>query len=108
VEVLLPVPERLKTSFRASWFYDIGNVFQTGSKVEFKGVDKYTPVEYYFNNWSDLKRSTGVSLQWLSPLGFFRLSFGIPLNARRGDVVNYGDSTERVQFSVGQAFNQAF
>jgi outer membrane protein assembly factor BamA len=76
--------------------------------VEFKGVDKYTPVEYYFNNWSDLKRSTGVSLQWLSPLGFFRLSFGIPLNARRGDVVNYGDSTERVQFSVGQAFNQTF
>jgi outer membrane protein insertion porin family len=108
VEVLLPVPERLQRSFRASLFYDIGNVFQTGSKVEFKGVDKYTPVEYYFNNWSDLKRSTGIALQWLSPLGFFRLSFGIPLNARRGDLVNYGDSTERVQFSVGQAFNQTF
>jgi outer membrane protein insertion porin family len=108
VEVIFPVPEKLKSVFRASWFYDIGNVFQTGSKVEFKGVDKYTPVEYYFTDWSDLKRSTGVALQWLAPLGFFRLSFGIPLNARRGDLVNYGDSTERIQFSVGQAFSQIF
>ena len=108
VEVILPVPEKLRTSFRVSLFYDIGNVFQTGSSVEFKGVDKYTPVEYQFNSWSDLKRSTGVALQWLAPLGFFRLSFGIPLNARRGDLVNYGDSTERIQFSVGQAFNQTF
>ena len=108
VEVIFPVPEKVRSVFRVSWFYDIGNVFQTGSKVEFKGVDKYTPVEYYFNNWSDLKRSTGVALQWLAPLGFFRLSFGIPLNARRGDLVNYGDSTERIQFSVGQAFSQTF
>jgi outer membrane protein insertion porin family len=108
VEVIFPVPEKVKSVFRVSWFYDIGNVFQTGNKVEFKGVDKYTPVEYQFTDWSDLKRSTGVALQWLAPLGFFRLSFGIPLNARRGDLVNYGDSTERVQFSVGQAFSQTF
>ena len=108
VEVIFPVPEKVKSVFRVSWFYDIGNVFQTGNKVEFKGVDKYTPVEYQFTDWSDLKRSTGVALQWLAPLGFFRLSFGIPLNARRGDLVNYGDSTERIQFSVGQAFSQTF
>jgi outer membrane protein insertion porin family len=108
VELIFPVPEKVKSVFRVSWFYDIGNVFQTGSKVEFKGVDKYTPVEYPFTDWSDLKRSTGVALQWLAPLGFFRLSFGIPLNARRGDLVNYGDSTERIQFSVGQAFSQTF
>jgi outer membrane protein insertion porin family len=108
VEVILPVPEKLKSALRVSLFYDVGNVFQTGSQVEFKGVDKYTPVEYHFNDWSDLKRSTGVALQWLSPLGFFRVSVGIPLNARRGDLVNYGDSTERVQFSVGQTFGQTF
>jgi outer membrane protein insertion porin family len=104
VELLLPVPDRFKSSVRVTWFYDIGNVFQTGSKVEFKGVDKYTPVQYHFDRWSDLKRSTGIAVQWLAPLGLLRFSFGIPMNPSRGDSVNYGDEIERFQFSVGQAF----
>ena len=108
VELIFPMPEKWQSAVRVSWFYDIGNVFQTGSRVEFKGVDKYTPVDYQFTEWSDLKRSTGIALQWLAPIGFLRFSFGIPLNASRGDSVNYGDTTERFQFSVGQAFGQSF
>jgi outer membrane protein insertion porin family len=104
VELLFPIPEKWKNAFRVSWFYDVGNVFQTGSRVEFKGVDKYTPVTYHFEQWSDLKRSTGVAVQWLSPAGLLRFTLGIPLNAYRGDAVNYGDVTERFQFSLGQAF----
>jgi len=104
IELLIPVPEKFKTSVRVALFYDIGNVFQTGSKVEFKGTDKYTPVEYHFEQWSDLRRSVGIAVQWMAPLGLLRFSFGVPLNPYKGDDVNYPDSIERFQFSVGQAF----
>jgi outer membrane protein insertion porin family len=103
-ELIFPVPDKWKSAARVSWFYDVGNVFQTGSKVQFKGADNYSPVQYHFENWSDLKRSTGIAVQWLAPLGLFRFSFGIPLNARSGDGVTFPDETERFQFSIGQAF----
>ncbi len=57
---------------------------------------------------SDIKRSAGVSVQWLAPLGLFRFSLGVPLNAKHGDDTQqgrfYGDETEVFQFSIGQAF----
>src|ERR1700692_3314007 len=71
VELIFPVPEKWKSAARVSWFYDAGNVFQTGSKVQFKGADSYSPVDYHFERWSDLKRSTGIAVQWLAPLGLF-------------------------------------
>ena len=104
MELIFPMPEKWKSAARVSWFYDVGNVFQTGSKVRFKGEDDYSPVDYYFTRWSDLKRSTGIAVQWMAPLGLFRFSFGIPLNSNPGDTVTFGDRTERFQFSMGQAF----
>ncbi len=102
-ELILPVPDKWKSSARISFFYDIGNVFQTGNKVKFLGVDDITPVDYHFN-YANLKQSTGVAVQWLAPLGLFRFSYGIPLNPFPGDTVRFGDETERFQFSIGQAF----
>ncbi len=102
-ELIFPVPEKWKSSARVSWFYDIGNVFQTGNKVKFLGVDDITPVDYHFN-YANLKQSTGIAVQWLAPLGLFRFSYGIPLNPFPGDTVRFGDQTERFQFSIGQAF----
>ncbi len=102
-ELILPVPDKWKSSARISFFYDIGNVFQTGSKVKFLGVDDITPVDYHFN-YANLKQSTGVAVQWLAPLGLFRFSYGIPLNAFQGNTVRFNDETERFQFSIGQAF----
>jgi outer membrane protein insertion porin family len=102
-ELILPVPDKWKSSARVSFFYDIGNVFQTGNKVKFLGVDDITPVDYHFN-YANLKRSTGVAVQWLAPLGLFRFSYGIPLNAFEGNTVRFNDETERFQFSIGQAF----
>jgi outer membrane protein insertion porin family len=103
LELIFPVPEKWKSSARVSWFYDMGNVFQTGNKVQFLGVDDITPVNYHFN-YDNLKRSTGIAVQWLAPLGLFRFSYGIPLNANPGDTVRFNDETERFQFSIGQAF----
>jgi outer membrane protein insertion porin family len=52
-----------------------------------------------------LRRSVGVAVQWLAPLGLFRFSLGVPLNRQRGVYpYSYGDQTEVFQFSIGQAF----
>ncbi len=101
-EVLIPLPQKFETSARLSWFYDIGNIFSTGNRYDFRGR-MGQPVEYDFE-YDKLKHSTGVAVQWLAPLGVFRFSYAIPLNAYKGDQNTYPDEVERFQFSVGQAF----
>ncbi|MGE0113661.1 MAG: outer membrane protein assembly factor BamA [Steroidobacteraceae bacterium] len=102
-EVLLPMPEKWRNSARFSLFYDIGNVFST-ENVKFTGLDPaQTPVEYRFG-FDKLKHSTGLAVQWLAPLGIFRFSYAVPLNANKSDGVHYKDDKESFQFSVGQAF----
>ena len=103
LELIFPVPDKWKSAARVSWFFDVGNVFQTGNKVRFLGPDDTTPVDYHFA-YGNLKRSTGIAVQWLAPLGLFRFSYGIPLNANPGDTVRFNDETDRFQFSIGQAF----
>jgi outer membrane protein insertion porin family len=101
-EVIIPLPQKFETSARLSWFYDIGNIFSTGNRYDFRGLAG-RPVEYDFE-YDKLKHSTGVAVQWLAPLGVFRFSYAIPLNAYKGDFNTYPDEIERFQFSVGQAF----
>jgi outer membrane protein insertion porin family len=104
-ELIFPMPSKWAQTARVSAFYDIGNVFQTGSKLKFYGPDFVTPESYRFTGFSSLKRSVGVAVQWLAPLGLFRFSFGVPLNSKRGDgITTWGDETEGFQFSVGNAF----
>jgi outer membrane protein insertion porin family len=101
-ELLIPLPQKFETSARLSWFYDIGNIFSTGNRYQFYGRSG-APVEYEFE-YDKLKHSTGVAVQWLAPLGVFRFSYAVPLNAYKGDLNTYPDEVERFQFSVGQAF----
>lgn len=102
-EILLPMPEKWRTSARFSLFYDIGNVFSEGEHITFLGRDGVTPIDYDFA-YDKLKHSTGVAVQWLAPLGIFRFSYAFPLNAYKGDSVLFEDEVERFQFSIGQAF----
>jgi len=102
-EILIPTPDKWKASARVSLFYDIGNVFMTGNGYTFVGRDGLTPVTYHFS-YNDLKRSAGIAVQWLAPLGVFRFSLAVPLNAYPGDDIRYPDQKEAFQFSVGQAF----
>lgn len=102
-ELIIPTPEKWATSARATVFYDIGNVFSTGNRYQFFGLDGVTPVDYTFK-YDKLKHSTGVAVQWLAPLGVFRFSYAFPLNAYRGDSVLFPDEEERFQFTIGQAF----
>jgi len=102
-EVILPLPVKWQTSARATLFYDYGNVFsQDGTK--FVGRDLQTPVEYRFA-YDQLKRSTGIAVQWLAPsLGIFRFSYGIPLNNSHGNAVQFADRTEYFQFTIGGSY----
>jgi outer membrane protein insertion porin family len=101
-EVLIPLPQKFETSARLSWFYDVGNIFSTGNRHSFRGRSGQR-VEYGYE-YDKLKHSTGLAVQWLAPLGVFRFSYAIPLNAYKGDLNTYPDEVERFQFSVGQAF----
>jgi outer membrane protein insertion porin family len=101
-ELLLPMPEKFRNSARFSAFFDIGNVF-SDDHVTFYGKDNVTPVEYKFG-FDKLRYSTGVAVQWLAPLGVFRFSYAVPLNAKKSNGIEYGDETENFQFSIGQAF----
>jgi outer membrane protein insertion porin family len=101
-ELLLPMPEKYRSTARFSTFFDVGNVFSTGH-VDFVGRDGVTPVSYEFE-FDKLKYSAGLAVQWLAPLGVFRFSYAFPLNAEKGRGVEYGDKTENFQFSIGQAF----
>jgi outer membrane protein insertion porin family len=101
-EVLIPLPQKFETSARLSLFYDMGNVFSTGNRYRFLGPTRQ-PVEYGFE-YDKLKHSAGIAVQWLAPLGVFRFSYAMPLNAYKGDSLLYPDEEEPFQFSVGQAF----
>jgi len=102
-ELIIPMPEKFQSSARVSLFYDMGNVFSTNNNVQFYGRDGLTPVTYKFK-YNSLRRSAGLSVEWLAPLGLFRFSYGVPLNAQKGNSVIFPDEKERFQFSVGQAF----
>jgi outer membrane protein insertion porin family len=103
-ELIFPMPAKWAQTARVSAFFDQGNVFSTGSKLQFFGPDQVTPADYRFH-LNNLKRSVGVAVEWLAPLGLFRFSFGKALNPRRSDgLTTWGDETEGFQFSVGQAF----
>lgn len=100
-ELILPLPQSLSRKARASLFFDIGNVFSTGN-VSFNAPDG-SPISYKPGD-SDLKYSTGVSVEWLSPLGLFKFSYALPLNAQDFSPTTFGDNTERFQFTIGGAF----
>ncbi len=102
-ELIFPVPAKWQTSARVSVFYDMGNVFSNDG-TKFVGEDLETPVNYNFS-YHALRDSTGLSVQWLAPsLGIFRFSYGIALNASKGNSIDFPDRTEGFQFSVGQSF----
>lgn len=101
LELIIPLPEKAAKQARASLFYDIGNVFNTGEVVFFD--KKGDPVEYT-TSFGELKRSVGVAVQWMAPMGLFRFSYAYPLNRYEGTDRFYRDEIERFQFSIGQSF----
>jgi outer membrane protein insertion porin family len=101
VEAIMPVPARFADSARVSLFFDFGQTFFLGN-TQFR--DRAGILTSYRFDWHELRTSTGVSVQWLAPLGLFRFSLAKPINYEHGNWKHYGDETELFQFSIGHAF----
>jgi outer membrane protein insertion porin family len=100
-EAIIPLPAKFQTSARLSLFYDIGQSFYLGD-TEFRNP-RGDRTDYRFD-LGELRSSAGIAVQWLSPMGLFRLSYAVPLRWQDGTRRDYGDDIEEIQFSVGNAF----
>jgi outer membrane protein insertion porin family len=101
LEALLPMSRKFSDTARVSLFFDFGQSFYLGN-TQFK--DKAGFVTHYGFDLNQLRTSTGISVQWLAPLGLFRFSLAMPLNYQHDDWKHYGDQTEMFQFSIGNSF----
>ncbi len=100
-EAILPMPSKWQSSARFSLFYDYGQAFYLGNTT-FKDRDgrkSDTGIDF-----SRMRTSAGIAVQWLAPLGLFRFSYAVPLSWQKETARFYGDDKERFQFSVGNAF----
>jgi outer membrane protein insertion porin family len=101
LEAIIPLGAKFSTSARLSLFVDAGQSFYLGdTKFRNKRGDR---VEYPFD-LSEMRVSTGVAVQWLSPMGLFRFSYAYPLRYQGETRRQFGDEIEEFQFSVGTAF----
>jgi outer membrane protein insertion porin family len=72
----------MEKSFRLGLFFDAGQVYGKGEKIDL----------------GSLRYSTGISAAWISPIGPLKFSYGVPLNKESGD------KTESFQFQLGTTF----
>ena len=81
LEMFYPILKGDK-AVRASVFIDAGQIYALGTQPQYESF----------------RYSTGVGIQWNSPVGPLKFSYGIPLNAKPGD------REQRFQFQAGAAF----
>jgi len=116
VELLFPLPGTGRDrAFRGFLFGDTGGVY--GEKVKITageksittvtntttvdpttGLSTTTPTSTTRVLGSGIKYSVGFGINWLSPLGALKLSYGIPLHTRPDDKL------QRIQFTIGNGF----
>jgi len=101
IELIFPIPfAEASNSLRTSFFVDVGNLWDT--KFDLLGYSSLDPVEFAkipdFSNMDTYRASTGISLQWLSPMGPLVISMSKILNSQPGDI------REGFSFNVGQSF----
>jgi len=100
LELIFPLPfAEESNSVRTSLFVDAGNVWDTKFSIEDYADLNNLPAD--FPDYSDpdaYRLSTGLSLQWLSPLGPLTLSFSKALKQQQDD------ETEFFSFDIGRTF----
>ncbi|HKW84716.1 MAG TPA: outer membrane protein assembly factor BamA [Burkholderiaceae bacterium] len=101
LEAIIPLTGKFATSARVSLFVDAGQAYYLGDETfRNKRGDR---TDYKFD-LGEVRVSTGVAVQWLSPMGLFRFSWAKPLKYQSETRREFGDELEAFQFSVGQAF----
>lgn len=80
VNLIVPNPFAESHRVRTSLFFDAGNVF--ANTVDF----------------GEIRYSTGLEIDWVSPMGPLKVSFGQTLNSKPGDSLQF------INFSIGASF----
>ena len=99
----MPTPfldEDNTSSVRTSFFIDAANVWDTEFNVDrYKnlGPDERAKLEDYSGPLR-FRVSTGLSLQWISPMGPMLISFAYPLQQEEDD------DTKTISFNISNTF----
>jgi len=101
MELIFPIPfVEESNSLRTSFFVDVGNLWNT--KFDLQDYAHLAPEEFAkipdFSTPDGYRASTGISLQWLSPMGPLVISLSKILESQDGD------RSENFSFNVGQTF----
>jgi outer membrane protein insertion porin family len=103
LELIFPTPlisDEAKNSVRTSLFIDGGNIWDTefdyGALSQLPNVGQSPMLDY--SDPGQYRLSSGISLQWLSPMGPMIFSFAKALKKREGDRVDI------FSFNVGTTF----
>lgn len=101
LEFIFPTPFlENERSFRSSWFVDAGGLWDTHfNRDAFADLTEEQQQEIPdFSDYGRIRVSTGVTFQWLSPLGPISFTLAKPVRQEEGD------QTDFFEFGIGRTF----